>query len=266
MIETRCVRIDAEVRLEVATSGQDEAPAVLLVHGNGPNWRQFTPQLTSLADRWRVIAPSLRGHGHSTLPAAAGPADLSVARLATDVLVVLDHLEVAQVHLVGNSLGGLVGLELARTAPQRLRTLTTFGTAAQLSSSRGLVRSMTLMLRVLGTSGMGRLAGWSMKDRAVGRQIAELMAMADPVAVRLLTGNIATYDHLPTLAASRIPILLVRCELDRSINRALGTTLAVLESRDDAVVVDLPGAGHFANLEQPEAFDRVLRGFLDQHR
>jgi len=133
MIETHTVAIDEQVRLEYATSGDAQAPSVLLVHGNGPNWRQFTPQLTSLADRWHVIAPSLRGHGRSTLPATPRREDLSIARLAADVLVLLDHLEVARVHLVGNSVGGLVGLELARSAPQRLATLTTFGTTAQLS-------------------------------------------------------------------------------------------------------------------------------------
>ena len=115
----------------------------------------------------------------------------------------LDHLEVAQVHLVGNSVGGLVGLELARTVPHRPRTLTTFGTTTQLSSSRGLVRTMSL---------------------------------------------------------------LVHCDLDRSLNRTLATTLARIEERNDAIVVDLPDAGHFANLEQPDGFHRIVRGFLAQHR
>ena len=46
MIDTRTVQVDTEVRLEVATSGDDQDPTVLLVHGNGPNWRQFTPQLS----------------------------------------------------------------------------------------------------------------------------------------------------------------------------------------------------------------------------
>lgn len=40
----------------------------------------------------------------------------------------------------------------------------------------------------------------------------------------------------------------------------------MIEERDDAIVVDLDGAGHFANLEQPEDFDRILRGFLAKHR
>ncbi len=254
-----------DVTLEYATSGPPDAPAVLLLHGNGPNWRQYEPQLDSLADRWRVIAPSLRGHGGSSLPPEPTRQDLTVKRLADDVLALLDHLDVQRTHLVGNSLGGLIGIDVARRYPERLATLTVFGTTAQLTSSPALVRALTTMLRVLGTSGMGRLAGLSVKDRAVGRRIADLMSAADPVAVRLLTENIATYDHTETLRASTVPTLLLRCELDRSINRELASTLAALEGRDDAMVVDL-AAGHFANLEQPAEFDAALRSFLERHR
>ncbi len=265
-MEVHTFEVTADVTLEYATSGPRDAPTVLLLHGNGPNWRQFTPQLDSLADRWRVIAPSLRGHGRSTLPHEPTREDLTVERLAADVLALLDHLDVSLAHLVGNSLGGLVGLELARAHPGRLATLTTFGTTAQLTSSPVLVRTMTALLRLLGTSGTGRLAALAVKDRAVGRRVAELVSSADPVAVRLLTENIATYDHTPTLRTSTVAMLLLRGELDRSTNRNLASTLAALEGRDDATVVDLAGAGHFANLEQPATFDAALRSFLDRHR
>ena len=264
-IETHTVEVAAGVRLEVATSGPSGAPVVLLLHGNGPNWRQFEPQLASLADRWRVVAPSLRGHGASTLPSEPTRTDLTVERLAADVLVLLDHLHVERVHLVGNSLGGLVGLELAATHPDRLTTLTMFGTTAELTSSRALVRTLTGTLRVLGTSGTGLLAGMSVKDRVVGRRIRALFSAADPVAVRLLTEDVANYDRTSALRESTVPVLLLRCELDRSINRALGSTLAALEDRDDAEVVEIAGAGHFANLEQPAAFDAALRSFLERH-
>ncbi|TVR18707.1 MAG: alpha/beta hydrolase [Nitriliruptor sp.] len=265
-MEVHTCDVAADVTLEYATSGPRDAPSVLLLHGNGPNWRQFTPQLDSLADRWWVIAPSLRGHGRSTLPPEPTHGDLTVERLAADVLALLDHLGVGRVHFVGNSLGGLVGFQLAGSHPERLASLASFGTTAQLHSSPALVRTMTALLRLLGTSGSGRLAGLAVKDRAVGRRIAELMATADPVAVRLLTENVANYDHTPTLRASTVPLLLLRCELDRSINRNLASTLAALEHREDAEVVDLAGAGHFANLEQPATFDAALRSFLERHR
>ena len=265
-MEEHTIEVDGGVSLEYATAGPAGAPTLLLVHGNGPNWRQFVPQLRTFSDDWFVVAPSLRGHGRSTLPVAPTRADLTVERLAQDVLALIDHLGVGRTHLVGNSLGGIIGLELARTHPDRLRTLTTFGTAGQLTSSRALVRTMTTGLLVLGTTGTGWLAGAAVKDRAAGRAIREMFAVADPVAVRLITENIAVYDHTQTLRDSDVPTLLLRCALDRSINKNLASTLKALEVRDDAQVIDMAGAGHFANLEQPEAFDAALRSFLDAHR
>lgn len=264
MTVTQRIRVDEDVCLEVASAGVSDAPPVLFVHGNGSNWRQFTPQLESFADRHRLIAPSLRGHGRSDLPAAPSIGDFTIARLARDVLAVLDHLGVEQAHLVGNSLGGLIGFELATTTPERLVTLTTFGTTAQLRSSAALVWTVRATVRLLGTGLTGRIAGRSVRDPDVGRTIARLMAEADRGAVEFTSQNIATYDYTSTLRTSTVPWLLLRGELDRGINRALASTLPVIEEREDAELVELAGAGHFANLERPSAFDAALEGFLQR--
>ena len=77
--------------------------------------------------------------------------------------------------------------------------------------------------------------------------------------------NIAIYDDTASLRESRVPWLLLRGELDRDINRVLDATLAVIDAREDAHLVDLDGAGHFANPEQPIAFDTELQRFLQRH-
>ncbi len=253
------------LHLEVATAGPLDAPAVLFVHGNGPNCRQFAPQFERFGDRYRLIAPSLRGHGRSDLPATPSVADFTIARLAADVVAVLDHLEVDRAHLVGNSLGGLIGFELATTVPERLATLTTYGTTAQLRSGAALVWTLRATTRVLGAKGAGRLGAMSASDREVGRTIAALMAEADPRALGFVFQNIANYDYTRALRDSTVPWLLLRGSLDRSINRSLGSTLDVIEGRDCAWLIDLDGAGHFANLEQPRAFDTALERFLSRH-
>jgi 3-oxoadipate enol-lactonase len=261
---TQRVRVADDVSLEVAGAGPRDAPPVVFLHGNGPSCRQFAPQFATLTDRYRLIAPSLRGHGRSDMPNAPTVEDFTVARLAEDVLAVLDHLEVERAHLVGNSLGGLVGFELATTTPERLATLTTFGTTAQLRSSAALVWTVRATVGLLGTTVTGRLAGRSAADPEVGRRIASLMAEADRRAVGFVSRNIATYDYTPALRGSPVPWLLLRSEFDRGINRVLGSTLAVIDAREDAQLVDLAAAGHFANLDQPAAFDAALVGFLQQ--
>lgn len=124
---------------------------------------------------------------------------------------------------------------------------------------------MRATLRLLGTRGTGRLVARSAADREVGRTIAELMAAADRRALGFVSQNIATYDYTATLRQSRVPWQLLRGGVDRGINRTLGSTLQVISGREDAVVIDLEGAGHFANLEQPRAFDDAVQRFIDRH-
>lgn len=166
---------------------------------------------------------------------------------------------------MGNSLGGLIGFELATTVPERLATLTTFGTTGQLRSGAALVWALRATTRMLGAKGAGRLAAMSASDREVGRTIAGLMAEADPRALGFVFRNIANYDYTDTLRDCTVPWLLLRGSLDRSINRTLDSTLAVIEGREDAWLVDLDGAGHFANLDQPRAFNAALERFISRH-
>lgn len=264
-LQVYTVPVAPGVTLECAESGLPTGEPVLLLHGNGPNWRQFEPQLAALADRWRVLAPSLRGHGASTVPAEPSPADFSLERLAADVAALLDHLGVERAHVIGNSVGGLIGCELLRTRAGRVASLVTFGTTAELTSRRGTVAALGLATRLLGAGGMARIAGRTVADRTVGRRIAELIRTADVRALRLVSRGVATYDYTLVLRASTVPWLLLRGEGDRSINQHLASTLRVAEARDDAWVEDLADAGHFANLERPEAFDAAVRRFLLAH-
>jgi hypothetical protein len=55
-VQTATVEVAAGVGLEDAGDGPPDASVVLLRHGSGPSWRQFTPQLEEPSDRWRVIA------------------------------------------------------------------------------------------------------------------------------------------------------------------------------------------------------------------
>src|ERR1700743_1314994 len=94
----------------------DEAgagPAVVLIHGHPFNRSMWTPQLTALADGYRVIAPDLRGYGDS--PVTPGTVPMSL--LAADVARLLDGLGVARAALVGLSMGGLGAMELAIADP-----------------------------------------------------------------------------------------------------------------------------------------------------
>lgn len=89
---------------------------------------------------------------------------------------------------------------------------------------------------------------------------------ADAGALRLVTRDIATYDYTPLLRRQTLPILLIRSEHDRDINAQLGSTIEALGTTPSFRLAELPGAGHFANLEQPAAFEELLAEFLGATR
>ena len=81
-------------------------------------------------------------------------------------------------------------------------------------------------------------------------------------ALELITANIADYDYTDTISGHRLPMLVIRGSPDTEINKNLNTMLAVLRENRDFELVELSGTGHFANMEVPDDFNRVLCRFL----
>jgi 3-oxoadipate enol-lactonase len=263
-VRTRTADLPTGIAMEYALAGPADAPALAFVHGLGSNLRQFVGQAERFADRYRVLLLSLRGHGGTGDPASPGTDGYAPATLARDVAALLDYLQVETLHFVGNSLGGLVGYELLRADPSRLRSLTTFGTTAALSSARWTYWMAVGTVRLLGVGGVARLVGASAsKDRAVGAELERLYRQASKSAMLQIPRHIARYDYTDTLRSTHRPLLLIRSAWDKGINDALASTLRALDEAPDARVVPLPDAGHFANMEQPERFDAILGGFLE---
>jgi pimeloyl-ACP methyl ester carboxylesterase len=139
------------------------APLVLL-HGLGASRRSWDPVLPALATRFDVIAVDLPGFGDSApLPE---PGEVPPAVLAQHVADLLDELGVSTPHVVGNSLGGWVALELASRRPVASLTLlspaglwprnTPLYDRISLRASRWLARHATALLCRLVASRLGR--------------------------------------------------------------------------------------------------------------
>lgn len=113
-------RTVATRRHTITTMEAGQGPPVLAVHGLGGTKGSFLPTLAALAGRFRVIAMDLPGFGDSDKPVGA-PYDPSF--FARAVVDLLDALELERAHIVGNSLGGRVALEVGLRHPERVRRL-----------------------------------------------------------------------------------------------------------------------------------------------
>src|SRR5918999_5304513 len=112
-VEHRFIDVDG-LRMHVAEAGEGEP--VLMLHGWPQHWWEWRAVIPRLADRYRLICPDLRGHGWTDAPREGYEKE----RLATDVLGLLDALELERVRLVGHDWGGWVGFLLCFRAPQRI--------------------------------------------------------------------------------------------------------------------------------------------------
>jgi pimeloyl-ACP methyl ester carboxylesterase len=259
----KTTRLAAGVTMEYLLDGPADAPALGFVHGLGSNLRQFLPQAASFAGQYRVLLLSLRGHGGTSNPNPATAAAYALPVLAQDVAALLDHLGIASLHFVGNSLGGLVGYELLQKGRPQLLSLTTFGTTAELHSPRLLYWAVVASVQLLGVNRLAKIIGkTSTNDPAVGRQLEMLYRQTTKEALRLIPQHIASYDYTGVLRQAARPLLLIQGELDKEINNNLASTLAALDETANGQVAPLSNAGHFANLEQPEAFNKILSSFL----
>jgi 3-oxoadipate enol-lactonase len=108
----------------------------LLLHAAMGSSRRYYAWVPSLSRHYRVVRMDLRGHGESEVP----PADrsLTLERLVADVVELMDHLGLADAHIVGNSAGGYIGQQLAMRHGGRVKSLMLFGSTPGLKNSQAL--------------------------------------------------------------------------------------------------------------------------------
>jgi pimeloyl-ACP methyl ester carboxylesterase len=227
---------------------------ILLSHGYGATCRMWDGQIAALADRWQVILWDMRGHGQSGDP--ADPSLYSQDLTAGDMAAVLDACGVAQAIIGGLSLGGVMSLAFHLTHPKRVRALMLFDTgpgfrnpeARSKWNERAAERARVLEVRGLGALGGGAEArlGKHRSARGLAGAARGMLAQYDG---RLI-------DSLPHIA---VPTLVLVGGDDHNF---LGATDYMAGKIPGAQKVVIPNAGHAANLDQPEAFNRAVVEFL----
>jgi 3-oxoadipate enol-lactonase len=264
VIRRHDVTVDG-LRLHVAEAGQ--GPALLLVHGLTASHAVWELTLSAFADRWRVIALDLPGHGESDKPDAPYTIDF----FAGMVRSLARELGVREAVLGGSSLGGQVVLELAAWYPTFARALILAAPAVGYSAAMRPVGQALRMLtgpRVLRAS-LAQLFQQNFHDRTrIGhvtrrRILEERLAAPDfPAFARAVArslGGVLTAEAQPLERVTQ-PVLVVWGREDRLVPLARSERL--LRRLPQARLHVLERCGHLPMLEQPAAFNRAAEGFL----
>ena len=105
---------------------------LILLHAALGSSRRLYKWIPTLARRFRVVRPDLRGHGQSAVPAAG---QLSLERLTRDVIELADHIGCERFHIAGSSAGAIIAMQTALDYPARVKTLANFASTPGLKNS-----------------------------------------------------------------------------------------------------------------------------------
>ncbi len=235
-----------DARIWYATFGT--GPPVILLHGgdgSSDDWGFQVPAL--IAHGYQVVAIDSRGQGRSTRDARP----LHYTQMAADVLAVMDTLGVRKAALVGWSDGAIVALILAMKHPDRVSRVFAFGANMDLRGLRivGVFAPILPRVRALLRADYERVSPTPHDFGGMFRWVLA-MQMREP------------HYTARDLASIRVPVLIADGDHEELIHRSHTQYLA--RAIPGAGLLLLKGVGHFAPLQDPDAFNAAVLDFLDK--
>jgi pimeloyl-ACP methyl ester carboxylesterase len=228
-------------------------PAVLLSHGYSATAAMWRGQIPAMRD-YQVMTWDMRGHGQSDAP--DDPALYSEAHTVADMVDILDHYGAERAVIGGLSLGGYMSLAFHAAHPERTAALMLFDTGPGYRNDEGRAGWNKYALKTAATfedKGLDALGG-SAEVRVSTHRSAHGLALA---ARGMLT---QADDHvIASLPHINVPCLVLVGENDTPF---LGASDYMAAKIPGAIKVVIPGAGHAANIDQPEAFNDAVVNFL----
>lgn len=228
-------------------------PALVLIHGAGGSrldWPKAVQRLPGVS----VYNFDLPGHGRSDLPGRE-----HITAYGQTVLALLKALDLTQVVLVGHSMGGAIAQQVALQQPPGLSGLVLIGTAARLRVAPQLLQTTDSDLETAVAFILEHAAGPMLPPelRAQGRERL-LENDADVLRGDFLACN--NFDLRNQVANIKLPALVISSTNDRMVPLQFARQLSDALPQSELIV--LPKAGHFQQLEQPQAVAQAMRAFI----
>ena len=240
---------------------------VVFLHAFPLNAAMWQAQLEAVPAGWRVIAPDYRGFGESSPPAPATMNDL-----AGDVVDLLDHLEIHEAIVAGCSMGGYVAFELLASAPNYVQGLLLIDTRAGADTEEGKAGRRKMLEKVEEEGSRAIADDMTLKLLGISAQrdhpdlvkrVHAMISSADPKAIAMaVNAMMERKDMTSSLGAIKVPTLIIAGAEDTLMPAAAMQQMHGAIKGAQLHTID--AAGHLPSLEQPAAFDVLLRQFLRQ--
>ena len=244
-----------------------DGPPLVLLHPFPAHHEFWLPVAQTLAPRYRVILPDLRGHGDSGI--GEGPATME--KHVADIARVVDDADVGRAPLIGVSIGGYVLFEFWRKYRGRVAALGLCNTKAPADTPEARAGRLQAANDVLerGTEPffetmiprlLGKTTREARPDLVDG--VLRMMRKMSPEAVAQVQRGMAERpDSVDTLKTINVPTLLVTGDEDIMTGVNEGELMRQHIAGSQLRVI--PKAGHYSPWEQPQEAARLLRQFVD---
>ncbi len=246
--------------------GRKEAVPIVLIHAFPLNQTMWSPQISALSKKYRVIAYDIRGHGKSEV----GDGQYTLELFVDDLIALLDHLKIEKTILCGLSMGGYIALRALERHPERISKLVLSDTRSEADSDEAKVkRSATLKL--IKEKGVSVFAEEFVKSALIPetftthpevvQTVQEMILKNSPLGIcGALLALASRTDTTAFLNKIKIPTLILVGEKDQITPFSAADSLK--EKIPNAQMHVIPCAGHFSSLENPTEFNRRLLSFL----
>jgi 3-oxoadipate enol-lactonase len=250
--------------------GAPESPVAALCHSLSADSGVWSEQVAPLLERgWQVLRLDMRGHGGSE--PGAGPC--TMADLARDVIAVLDALGIAQVHVLGVSIGGMIGQLLGLHHADRIHSLMLCGTSPRavpgppdMWPTRFAAIDAAGSLDPIADATMARWFTEHYRPRRPDRwqQMRDTIASTHPAGYRHGAEAIIGFDVLDELPTIATPTLVLCGDEDTGTPPAGNRLIA--ERITGARYIEMAHARHIPMMEYPEAFNATMLEWLEARR
>ena len=222
-----------------------EGTPLILLHGGLGHSGHWKNQLPVLSEHYQVITVDSRGHGRSTMTEQ----QISFELMASDIVGLMDYLEIERAHILGWSDGGNIGLYLAIHYPERLMKVIASGANYSPSGVRSDVGENQKFLSYIGEA---------IKDyQALSPDPANWDAFFGSIGQMWASEPDFTVEQLGSIS---VPVLLLDGERDEAIYAEHTIEMAGLIPT--AKLIFISGTGHFGMWEKPAEINKAILDFL----
>jgi 3-oxoadipate enol-lactonase len=239
-------------------AGGGEATPIVFLHGVGSDKSVWRPQLEHFGATRGAIAFDYPGYGDSD------PAPQGTTRddYAAAILSAMRELGLERAHVCGLSLGGVIAIAMHHAAPDRCASLILADTFAVHPEGRAIYERSLAGSSDLPATAEARVDVLLAQpaDPHVRREVVETMSRIDPAAYCIGAEAVWLADQRDRAAAIRVPTLIICGDEDRPTPPGLSRELHAMIHNSGLAMIS--SAGHLTNLEQPDAFNRLVGEFV----